>query len=189
MALDIPNAVAQLCSTVRGSLARHSLPDAYGSRRKVYRIYGVDMPNNVTGQAIRAALESEIVVIEEARDALPDDSHLRTLCNLAVERLADLASSRYAVAGAKPASTQTGNAACNKKGQLAGTIRRIAVDPLHPTGWMFATKVSEMPLDAMLDPSKVMNAAEQLEGKQVLLTGYFSGEVNVPLVADSIELQ
>ena len=46
-----------------------------------------------------------------------------------------------------------------------------------------------MPIDAMLDPSKVMNAAEQLEGKQVLLTGYFAGEVNVPLIADSIELQ
>ena len=102
------------------------------------------MSKNVTGQAIRAALESEIMVIEEARDALPDHSHLRTLCNLAVERLADLASSQYAVAGARPASTQIGNAASNKKGQLAGTIRRIAVDPLHPTGWMFATDSIEL---------------------------------------------
>jgi len=54
---------------------------------------------------------------------------------------------------------------------------------------MFATKLSEMPLDATLDPSNVMNAAERLEGQQVLLTGYFAEEVNMRLVADSIEPQ
>jgi hypothetical protein len=145
------------------------------------------MNDSVKSHAFRAALEDEITVIEEARDALPDDSHLRTLCDLAVERLADFASPQRAVPATIPA--QIGTVSSNKKGRLAGTIRRIAVDRLHPTGWMFATKLSEMPLDAMLDPSKVMNAAEQLEGKQVLLTGYFAGEVNVRLVADSIELQ
>ena len=146
------------------------------------------MTSNVENQAFRTALESEIMIMEEARDALPEDSHLRTLCNLAVERLEALGSTqRRAVAAAGPSPPSQVHA--NKKGRLAGTIRRIAVDPLHPTGWMFATKLSEMPLEAMLDASHVMNAAERLEGQQVLLTGYFSGDVNMRLVADSIEPQ
>jgi len=39
-----------------------------------------------------AALAYEITLIEEARNALPDDSHLRALCSLAAERLSDFVS-------------------------------------------------------------------------------------------------
>ena len=146
------------------------------------------MTSNVESQALRMALESEIMIMEEAREALPEDSHLRTLCNLAVERLeACVSTQRRAVPSAGPSPPSQIHA--NKKGRLAGTIRRIAVDPLHPTGWMFATKLSEMPLEATLDASHVMNAAERLEGQQVLLTGYFAGGANMRLVADSIEPQ
>ncbi|HXA35733.1 MAG TPA: hypothetical protein VNW26_05325, partial [Steroidobacteraceae bacterium] len=101
------------------------------------------MTSSIESQAFRTALESEIMIMEEARDALPEDSHLRTLCNLAVERLEALVSTERRAtpaAGPPPAHIHA-----NKKGRLAGTIRRIAVDPLHPTGWMFATKLSEMP--------------------------------------------
>ena len=152
------------------------------------------MTSNVESPTFRAALDSEIMAIEEARDALSDDSHLRALCNLAVERLRlfvsqDNAPASRAVPAALTPPSQLGTVHSNKKGRLAGTIRRIAVDSLHPTGWIFATKLLEMPLDAMLDPSNVMNAAEQLEGQQVLLTGYFAGDANMRLVADSIEPQ
>jgi hypothetical protein len=61
------------------------------------------MDNSATSQAFRATLECEITVIQEARDALPEDSHLRALCNLAAERLADLASPGRAVPAATPA--------------------------------------------------------------------------------------
>jgi len=47
------------------------------------------MTNYVESRTVKAALESEISVIEEARDSLPEDSHLIALCYLAVERLAD----------------------------------------------------------------------------------------------------
>jgi hypothetical protein len=148
-------------------------------------------------QTFRAAIESEMTAIEEARNALPHDSHLRSLCDLAVERLGFFLSPREAAPTGLPAQravpaanpTSPTQIESNKKGRLAGTIRRIAADSLHPTGWMFVTKLSEMPLDATLDPSNVMNAAERLEGQQVLLTGYFAEEVNMRLVADSIEPQ
>ena len=143
-------------------------------------------------QTFRAAIESEITAIEEARNALPHDSHLRSLCDLAVERLGFFLSPLEAAPAALPPAanpTSPTRIESNKKGRLAGTIRRIAADSLHPTGWMFATKLSEMPLDATLDPSNVMNAAERLEGQQVLLTGYFAEEVNMRLVAGSIEPQ
>lgn len=88
------------------------------------------MAGNVEIRTVNAALEHEIRAIEEARDALPDDSHLRTLCTLAMERLGDFASQPRAIGSAL---------------------------------W--------------------------LEGQQVLPTGYIAGDVNMPLVADSIEPQ
>jgi hypothetical protein len=84
-----------------------------------------------------AALENEIRVIEGARDALPEDSHLRALCSLAAERLGDFVSQPKAIAqasqgktrrgsGREPAS-QIGFVTSNKKGRLAGTIRRSSI--------------------------------------------------------------
>jgi hypothetical protein len=61
------------------------------------------MTYSATRQAFRAALESEITCIEEARDALPENSHLRALCNLATERLAEFASIPPAVPATTPA--------------------------------------------------------------------------------------
>lgn len=38
-------------------------------------------------RALSAALQVEIAVLVEARDSLPSDSHLRTLCDLTMEQL------------------------------------------------------------------------------------------------------
>lgn len=48
------------------------------------------MTSEVDSRSLRAALESEIAVMERTRDALRIDSHLRTLCDLATERLSEL---------------------------------------------------------------------------------------------------
>jgi len=45
------------------------------------------MTCNQESRVSRAALEREITSIEEARDSLSSESHLRTLCNISVEHL------------------------------------------------------------------------------------------------------
>jgi hypothetical protein len=55
------------------------------------------MTRNVESQTDGTALESEILVILEAREALPEDSHLRALCSLAAERLGDFVSQPQAI--------------------------------------------------------------------------------------------
>jgi hypothetical protein len=55
------------------------------------------MTRNVESQTDATALESEILVILEAREALPEDSHLRALCSLAAERLGDFVSRPQAI--------------------------------------------------------------------------------------------
>jgi hypothetical protein len=95
------------------------------------------LTSHVKNRAVMAAvLENEIRIIEEARDALPDDSHLRALCSLAAERLGAFVSQPKAIAksqgktrragGQEPAS-QIGLVTSNKKGRLAGTIRRSSI--------------------------------------------------------------
>jgi hypothetical protein len=48
------------------------------------------MASNVDSRTLRAALEGEIEVVVRVRDTLRTDSHLRTLCDLAADRLAEL---------------------------------------------------------------------------------------------------
>jgi hypothetical protein len=50
------------------------------------------LTGTVDRETTNAALDYEITLIEAARDALPDDSHLRALCSLAAERLGDFVS-------------------------------------------------------------------------------------------------
>jgi len=94
------------------------------------------LTTNKNRAVLAAAIENEIAVIEAARDALPDDSHLRALCSLAADRLADFAAQPRTIAKAsqgKPGRggsrepAETGFVSSNKKGRLSGTIRRSSI--------------------------------------------------------------
>ena len=78
-----------------------------------------------------------------------------------------------------------------KMSRLQGTVRRTPIDARHPTGWMFATALSGIALELPLDPSAVMRAAEQLDGKRAVLTGSLQGvsRTGVRFVADTLQPQ
>src|SRR5580693_2640628 len=101
----------------------------------------VVLPSHAKHRTVRsAALINEIKVIEEARDALPEDSHLRALCSLAAERLGDFLSQPTAIGqasrgkkrrgSAQESDSQIGFVTSNKKGRLAGTIRRSSISAM-----------------------------------------------------------
>jgi hypothetical protein len=79
-------------------------------------------------RAIKTALESEIAVLEEARNGLGPDSHLRALCDLAAGRVRDLLLGIEAIGSQGAAAGTVGS---GKKGGVSGTLQRTPIDRPH----------------------------------------------------------